>query len=84
LLFAVHMELGPPAVLRRPGAKGDKSGDCLADVNVVRSEPDVFGPVASDPTVSRMVDTLADDVDRALGDRSSPRSGQGTGLDTGR
>jgi hypothetical protein len=41
-------------------------GDCLADVAVVRDEPDLFGPVASDATVSRLVDTLAGDVDAAL------------------
>ena len=34
-------------------------GDCLADVVVLRAEPAVFGPVASDPTVSRLIDTLA-------------------------
>src|SRR6266545_2428687 len=34
-------------------------GDCLADVGVLRAEPGVFGAVASDPTVSRLVDTLA-------------------------
>lgn len=34
-------------------------GDCLADIGMVRAEPDVFGPVASDPTVSRLVDALA-------------------------
>jgi hypothetical protein len=26
-------------------------GDCLADVAVLRTEPGVYGPVASDPTV---------------------------------
>jgi hypothetical protein len=41
-------------------------GDCLADVAVLRAEPGVFGPVASDPTVSRLVDALAADADRAL------------------
>jgi len=41
-------------------------GDCLADVAVLRAEPSVFGPVASDPTVSRLVDTLAADADHAL------------------
>lgn len=41
-------------------------GDCLADVNLIRAEPGVFGRVASDPTVSRLIDTLAGDVDRAL------------------
>src|SRR5664279_5068588 len=40
-------------------------GDCLADIGQVRSMPAVFGPVASDPTVSRLIDRLAVDVDRA-------------------
>ncbi|MBT2407057.1 MULTISPECIES: IS1380 family transposase [unclassified Streptomyces] len=34
-------------------------GDCLADAGMLRAEPGVFGPVASDPTVSRLIDTLA-------------------------
>ena len=41
-------------------------GDCVADLAVVRAQPGLFGPVASDPTVSRLVDTLADDIDTAL------------------
>jgi hypothetical protein len=28
----------------------------LADVAVVRAQPQLFGPVASDPTVSRLID----------------------------
>jgi len=40
-------------------------GDCLADIGQVRAMPAVFGPVASDPTVSRLIDRLAVDVDRA-------------------
>ena len=34
-------------------------GDCPADVAALRAGPGVFGSVASDPTVSRLVDTLA-------------------------
>lgn len=34
-------------------------GDCLSDVAVLRSSPELFGPVASDPTVSRLVAALA-------------------------
>ncbi|GGT41705.1 hypothetical protein GCM10010254_71710 [Streptomyces chromofuscus] len=34
-------------------------GDCFADIATLHTEPDVFGPVASDPTVSRLIDTLA-------------------------
>lgn len=41
-------------------------GDCAADLAVVRAQPQVFGPVASDPTVSRLVAALAGDIDRAL------------------
>ncbi|BAU87911.1 transposase [Streptomyces laurentii] len=41
-------------------------GDCLADVGMLRAEPAVFGPVASDPTVSRLVDSLAAAGPKAL------------------
>ncbi|HUR08562.1 MAG TPA: IS1380 family transposase [Nonomuraea sp.] len=41
-------------------------GDCLADIAMLRAEPGLFGPVASDPTVSRLIDTLARDCDKAL------------------
>jgi Transposase DDE domain group 1 len=39
-------------------------GDCLADIGQLRAHPQVFGPVASDPTVSRLIDTLAADARR--------------------
>ena len=41
-------------------------GDCLADIAVLRAEPGLFGLVASDPTVSRTIDRLADDPVAAL------------------
>jgi hypothetical protein len=41
-------------------------GDCLADIAQLRAHPQVFGPVASDPTVSRLIDTLAADAPAAL------------------
>ncbi|MDF2434621.1 MAG: hypothetical protein JWP44_4252 [Mucilaginibacter sp.] len=34
-------------------------GDCLSDIGVLRAEPALFGPVASDPTISRLVEILA-------------------------
>jgi hypothetical protein len=37
-------------------------GDCAADIAVVRAQPEVFGPVSSDPTVSRLIATLAGDA----------------------
>ena len=41
-------------------------GDCLADVAMVRAQPELFGPAASDPVVSRLVTRLAADAPRAL------------------
>jgi Transposase DDE domain group 1 len=41
-------------------------GDCLADIGVLRSEPAIYGRVASDPTVSRTIDSLARDAPTAL------------------
>jgi hypothetical protein len=49
-------------------------GDCLADVNLLRAEPHVFGRVASDPTVSRLIDVLADDADMVLRAVASARA----------
>ena len=41
-------------------------GDCLSDLAVVRSQPDLFGHVASDPTVSRLIAALAADAEMSL------------------
>jgi Transposase DDE domain group 1 len=41
-------------------------GDCLADVAMLRSQPELFGLVASDPVVSRLVARLARDAPAAL------------------
>lgn len=41
-------------------------GDCLADIATLRESPQVFGRAASDPTVSRLIDTLAKDAPAAL------------------
>jgi len=41
-------------------------GDCLADVAVLRAQPQLCGPVASDPVVSRLIAALAADAPRAL------------------
>jgi Transposase DDE domain group 1 len=40
--------------------------DCAADIAMVRSQPELCGQVASDPTVSRLISTLAGDVEPAL------------------
>jgi hypothetical protein len=41
-------------------------GDCLADIGVLRAEPALFGPVAFDPVVSRLIGRLAADAPAAL------------------
>ncbi len=41
-------------------------GDCLADINQLHAHPELFGTVASDPTVSRLISVLAVDADTAL------------------
>ena len=41
-------------------------GDCLADVAVLRSQPELFGAVASDPSISRLIDALGDDWAAAI------------------
>jgi len=49
-------------------------GDCLADVGMLRAEPAVFGAVASDPTVSRLIDALASAGPKALAAIRSARA----------
>ena len=41
-------------------------GDAAADIAVLRAQPGVFGLVASDPTVSRLISTLAADAEDAV------------------
>lgn len=41
-------------------------GDAACDIAVLRAQPGVFGSVASDPTVSRLVTRLAKDAEPAL------------------
>jgi hypothetical protein len=49
-------------------------GQCPADVAMLRARPHLFGPVASDPTISRIVDDLAGDVDAALAGIAAARA----------
>ncbi|SMX86695.1 hypothetical protein BSP239C_01858 [Brevibacterium sp. 239c] len=41
-------------------------GDALSNTTAVRDEPDLYGPVASNPTITRIIHTLASDADRSL------------------
>lgn len=68
---AVH---GPGKVLLDVALAVAPGGNCLADVATLRCEPAVFGPVASGPTVSRLIDTLAASGEKALRAVRSARS----------
>jgi hypothetical protein len=60
---AVH---DPGKVIADLAAAVALGGDCLADIAVLREQPELAGPVASDPVVSRLVSQLAEDLPRAL------------------
>jgi Transposase DDE domain group 1 len=60
---AVH---DPGKIVADPAAAVALGGDCLADIAVLRERPQLAGPVASDPVVSRLVGQLAGDLPRAL------------------
>ena len=49
-------------------------GDCLADVAVVRAQPELFGAVASDPTISRLVEALGQNARAAVAAIASARA----------
>ena len=60
-------------------------GDCLADIAVLRAQPGLAGPVASDPVVSRLVSRAGRGrAAGAAGDPQSTRRGPGAGLGAGR
>ena len=60
---AVH---DPGKVIADLAAAVALGGDCLADIAVLREQPELAGPVAWDPVVSRLVSQLAADLPRAL------------------
>jgi hypothetical protein len=60
---AVH---DPGKVIADLAAAVALGGDCLADIAVLREQPELAGPVASDPVVSRLVAALAADGPQAL------------------
>jgi hypothetical protein len=61
--LAVH---DPGKIIADLAAAVALGGDCLADIAVLREQPQLAGPVASDLVVSRLVRRLAQDGPRAL------------------
>jgi Transposase DDE domain group 1 len=62
LPLAVH---DPGKIVLDLAAAVALGGDCAADLAVVRAQPGLFGLVASDPTVSRLIARLAEDAEQA-------------------
>ena len=48
----------PGVVLTQLAVMLADGGDCLSDIAVLRNEPELFGGVASDPTVWRVLDSI--------------------------
>jgi Transposase DDE domain group 1 len=48
----------PGVVLAHLAVSLVDGGDCLSDIAVLRNQPDLFGEVASDPTVFRVLDSI--------------------------
>jgi hypothetical protein len=65
----------PGVVLTQLAVSLADGGDCLADVAVLRSQPDLFGQVASDPTVFRVLDSVhADGLRNIAAARAAARA----------
>ncbi len=71
LPFAIH---DPGKIVLDMAVAVALGGDAACDVAVLRAQPGVFGSVASDPTVSRLITRLAEDVDGALAAISAARA----------
>lgn len=56
----------PGRVLIDPATAVALRGDCAADLALVRAQPGLFGPVASDAMVSRLIAALAADIEVSL------------------
>ena len=68
--FAVH---DPGKIVLDLAVSVALGGDALSDLAVVRAEPGLYGRVASDATVSRLIGLLASDADRAVAALSAAR-----------
>lgn len=68
--FAIH---DPGKIIADLAVSLALGGDALCDLAVVRAEPGVYGLVASDATVSRLIGLLAEDADHAIAAISAAR-----------
>ena len=82
---------------RRPGSVHDPGkiildlavcvalgGRCLSDLSLLRCEKEIFGPVASDPTVSRLIGPWPTTSRLSRPPRPGPQDGAAAGVGPGR
>ncbi|WP_424440861.1 transposase [Microbacterium sp.] len=69
--FAVH---DPGKIVGDLAVALALGGDAMSDLATVRAEPGVYGRVASDPTVSRLITALAEDADKVVAAISAARA----------
>ena len=72
----------PGQVMADPAVRATLGGRCLSDLSP-RREKEILGSVASDPTVSRLVGTLADRVE-AVEAAEAAEAGPARQRDSGR
>ena len=77
--WAVH---DPGKVMADLAVRVALGGRCLSDLSLLRCDKEVFGPVAFDPTVSRLVGTLADHVEAVEAAEAGPAGQCGSGCGT--
>ena len=73
----------PGKVMADPAVRATLGGRCLSDLSS-RREKEILGSVASDPTVSRLVGTLADRVEAAEAVEAGPARQRDSGRGPGR
>ena len=69
--WSVH---DPGKITANLAVRAALGGHCLSDLSPLRCDKELFGSVASDPTVSRLVGTPADHVKITAGYRTRPGS----------
>jgi hypothetical protein len=69
----------PSKIVADLAAAAAMGGDCLADIAMLRAELELYGPVASDPVVSRTITALAADPVRSLRAIRAARAAAGSG-----
>jgi Transposase DDE domain group 1 len=73
----------PGRVIRDLAVMLADGGDCLSDLRAVRDQEPLFGPVASDSTAFRLIDTIAGDPELLEGLRAARAAARERAWDLG-